>query len=464
MRGPLRWICLALLGGIVVALGIAGATTVQQARRARVALRNPVAVTSPSIDAPDPTDELATQLQDVSPARRKEAARRIGALVPVCQTAAHGDTKATSGFASDPLQDVLLESLQAVPPGDGFEWLDTVRPSFGVQVGERSDGKAFVIVITASTGINESEVVTFVDEDDNSLPEQATRTSVATVLSSGLTFAALHEASGTLYVIDAKNNRVLRFADSDSNKIPNGTHSVFASASQTLFTVTGLEDPTEWSVKLTGNSKRHDVLQRNRVATADDTDSDGVANSVVEAALSKVTFMGSGIAGEADVEVYCDSAGQYEIVAVSATATTQLATFTDAGLQVITCSRAPLSGERLQIRDVPMSTVLATTHVVAANITQIYGIKAGPIADGGVFDLAGRAITGLEVVQAIVASSTTGVWSACSIESSTTATLECELPDLQLTKKTAVLIRVFKDEAADDPIFVRRVYVYPGES
>jgi len=400
------------------------------------------------------------------PAVDRTESALVSGDVETCQVAAHGGTRATSGFSSDASEDVLVHAVSLGESEGAYQWLDTLHLSTGVQVGTRSDGKAFVVVVTADAATGESHLVSFEDNDGDDFPEQSTRTTIATVASASLAFAALHVESGTLYVVDAASNRVLRFGDLDGNRIPDSAHTVFVDSTLAPFVISNLSDAGPSTVKLVRDGgSSHDVFERSDVSTATDTTADGVADGVTDATPKKVAFLDIPVAGEVSVEVYIDVVGSYEVVALSSTATTQLATFgTQTGAQEVTLSRGPLPTERLQIRNETTAEVFVEEPALPTGLTRIHEI-ADPeviLVDQGSFVLRGSGVTGQEVVQAGLAASKADNWLDCTVVSTTTESIEATLPDLGLTETTSVMIRVFKNATAEHPIFVRRLLVDPN--
>jgi len=365
------------------------------------------------------------------------------------QSSIFGGTTATASYNLTGTEDVLIVVYDTMGAVVLSQWLDTVYGAEGVQLGTRSDGTRFCVVSTFDETTGTSYLVSFVDTNGDLAPDQLSRTTIATEPNTVLCRSALDRLTGTLYVIDgASQKRIIRYADSTGDLVPNGASTVFfifSTLNDPSFNPVELERATATGVVArSSEGEATDYLGRRRTVHLRDDDSDGIAETSDYGtdANPKTVLVGRVFAGETTVDAYSDRTGNFEIR--SSFDGSVLGSFGTVEDEVtVTLNRAAQENEILELHDKDASVKLGELSVESANALVVFGLELdNGLHDGQAFSITGRNLVGNETVEILLASSTSTVWTACIVDSITATAINGTLPTLSLTKRTRYVFRV----------------------
>ncbi len=358
-------------------------------------------------------------------------------------------TTASATYRSTGTKDVLIMVFDVAGAVVVSQWLDTVFGAEGVQLGNRSDGTRFCVVSTFDEITGTSYLVSFVDTNGDLAPDQLSRTTIATEPNTVLCRSGLDRVTGTLYVIDgAAQKRIVRYADTTGDLVPNGASTVF-------FDLSTLNDPSFNPVELEASTvatvvarssegEATDYLGRRRTIHLRDDDVDGIAETSDYGtdANPKTVLVGRVFAGETTVDAYSDRTGNFEIK--SSFDGSILGSFGTVEDEVeVTLNRAAQEDEILELYDKDAGTKLDELVVASASVVVVFGLDLdNGLHDGQSFSITGRNLVGDETVDILLASSTSTAWTACTVNSITSTAINGTLPTLSLAKRTRYVFRV----------------------
>jgi len=314
-----------------------------------------------------------------------------------------------------------------------------------VVVGRDGQGAPYVIVVLTDFSTSQSVLQLFRDTTGDGLPDQSTKTTLASLNGVALHRAMLHVGSGTMYVADGLNSSVLRFPDTTGDLVPDAGSTTY----MTGITVRGMKDPAQSSVGVFVKHGR-DAIDPYRFTSAADANGDGVADSFSDLGRrGSVQFDDFGIlefvplATDGAVKVHVSSTGSWTLEGNDGGQYATLATFDGADApQDVTLSRSLVEGEEIRLVEAATGKTYGERLIRAATTMLITTASdpAGVVEESGTVVFTGRNITGAESVAAKRAEDTT--WTTCTVTGSTTGTLSVGVPDFGLTESEFVTFRI----------------------
>ena len=110
-------------------------------------------------------------------------------------------------------------------------------------------------------------------------------------------------------------------------------------------------------------------------------------------------------------------------------------------------SRALVAGEALELRKVGSSDASDNVAVLDTGLVRVDGLKrsSARLTDGGVVEVEGVNLSGLEILEVILDRPGETTWYAATLTQSTTTALVFELPDLSLSSGSKAVIRIYNN-------------------
>jgi len=381
-----------------------------------------------------------------------------------CSVEASGHGLAAFGDFEDRVVHVWLPDPQTGALTASVD-LATLGSPQVIQIDEDSSGDVFMLVTTCDYDTDVSRVEGFQDTDGDSVPDAASRVTLTSETGAHYFTSILDRSTGTLYLGDGKNDRVLRLSDTDGDRIPDGsskttfgTGTSLAGLGETELLIVGLAEPKAASVAVLRSAGALEgatdlrVGQRPRYELTD-TDGDGVADAATllpPPSKLHAELVGLLLGGMTSVQVDLSLAATVRIDIDDGTSPDEtLASATlSKGISTLALSRGLAAGEVVKLVIDPTGRVVASTKVGVANATHFDGVKADPwtvhVAGGGI-TFSGVSVSGSETVRAVLATADDDddAWKSCTVQSWDADSLTVTIPtSLALTKMTSVMFEI----------------------
>jgi len=377
--------------------------------------------------------------------------RPLYSLHASCWNADAHDGMRVTAYGDDSPYTVRVWITVDPPPAPAYSEVTVEALPQGIQLAKDSAGVRFVLVTTTDYQSDSAAVVLFKDTDGDGFPDQGSRMEIATRADGHLVGGALDRETGAFYVLDLKNDEILRSADTDGDLVPNGTLEVFAGASILQVASIGpatVDGAALHSVNVVRPPLANDRRQQPFVVRITDTNEDGVAEQAEYVPpLPYAELLGVLRAGDAVVEVE-HSAGTYRVDALAADGETVLETLAsfsgDHGKTEVALSRALVADEYIAVYD-----VTAGEHrggaIVYGTGTVIRSVKSRRrrLLGGGALTFLGDGITGSEsVVSKLASADPDSPWLAASVSGHTDTTLTIVVPEYGITGLARAMFRI----------------------